>query len=144
MVCDERTGMRRWPDLRPAAIARLAGAAPASDERAMLGFLEEAEAAGFSPRVDRWSAFEATARNRGAFNVRRMRELTPEGRRQRWEVVLDDFRMSGFVLGFESAARLAMRWLMGENEETVWAALRPIAHHRCRNGRWIDQEGEPE
>ncbi len=148
VVCDDQIGQwRRWPEVRPRLSDGDVAMAPA-DVRTMVRFLDTAEEAGYEPRVDPWgvagSGCEATAGLRHVYFVRRMREPTPEGRQQRWETVLVDCSdpprraASGFVLGFGPAAEIGLRWLQGEDEETLWAALSPIATHRRRNDEWTD------
>lgn len=140
MACD--APFRPWADSRSGIAAPFEQAS--GDERHLLAFLDEAERAGFRPRVDPWTAFDAEAEPRGVLVIRRMRETTSAGRGQRWELVLvEDGRSaaSGFVLGLEATATLALDWLRGADEGAVWARLAPISHHRSRNGVWIGEAG---
>lgn len=137
MACD-RPRTRRWADLRPT----LAPWFEPPDGRAPFAFLDEAERAGFAPTVDDvWACYDAFAGPRAVSIIRRMREVTPAGRQQRWELMLHEageLRASGFVLGFEATAVLAIDWLRGADEEALWTRLAPVSHHRTRNGASIE------
>lgn len=111
-------------------------------------FLEQAYREGFAPRVDGpYSCWMATGETRHGDIIRR----SPD-ERDWWEVMLSETDRprvaTGFVFGFGRAADLVLRWLRGEDEESIWIALSAVATRRCRNDEFIDsgnpsRAGEP-